>query len=48
MEVELVIVFKEDLIGLGIIVVDVICVIDYVSLCFEIVDLWIIDWKIKI
>jgi 2-oxopent-4-enoate/cis-2-oxohex-4-enoate hydratase len=47
-EAELAFVLKEDLIGPGVTVMDVISATDYVVPCFEIVDSRITDWKIKI
>jgi 2-oxopent-4-enoate/cis-2-oxohex-4-enoate hydratase len=47
-EAELAFVLKEDLIGPGVTVMDVIRATDYVVPCFEIVDSRITDWKIKI
>jgi 2-oxopent-4-enoate/cis-2-oxohex-4-enoate hydratase len=47
-EAELAFVLKEDLVGPGITVMDVIRATDYVVPCFEIVDSRITDWQIKI
>ena len=47
-EAELAFVLKEDLIGPGVTVMDVIRATDYVVPCFEIVNSRITDWKIKI
>lgn len=47
-EAELAFVLKEDLIGPGITMIDVIRATDYVAPCFEIVDSRIHNWQIKI